>query len=217
MPQSILSLLVLFIVIFGASMLVSYGVVKLILKLRPKPTLPENALLRIKSPSGLYRARYLGTSKEGFLLSAPMQRDRHVPLRVGEDLVIEASAPGGALLFRSRVVARQTDPHALVVALPKKIHRIERRETPRSRDAEGELVRVENARAWIIDLSPEGIRCECDALVAKGERVRIDFPGESDPAYGWVLDVMPSGDGRTIARMRFEETFAAETKKFAVR
>ena len=199
----------IFFLVFAASFGLSYAISKLVIYLRPLPMPPDNATLRIRGEGGLiYRARFLGPNAKGWSFSVPMQRDSYVPLRVGEALTIEATAPGGLLLFRSKVIDRQTEPQQLVIDKPARVMKVERRKSPRTARVEGLTVRVDDVRGTLVDLSSRGACFESPRLHEKGERIRLQFPFSNEPVFGWLLDVQPKGRGAidgSLCRVVFEE------------
>lgn len=166
----------------------------------------EGAILTIRATSGVYRSHMITLGRTSWTLSAPLQRDNYVPLRVGEELIIEAATDRGALLFRSEVVARMSNPHAILIKRPTKIHRVERREHKRWPNMAGERVRVEGQVGQLLDLSEGGARVRLATKPYKGDRVRLDMPS-GKAVYAWVI----ASEG-SEARLRFEELMNPNTE-----
>lgn len=166
---------------------------------------PENAGLRIRASSGMYRSRFLGAGPSGWTFAAPIQRDAYVPIRVGEQLTIEASSANGMLLFQTEVIERDADTHQVTVAPPHRVSRIERRQARRFPEYKGVSALLDGRAATLCDLSEYGARLETDAEVRAGERVELRLDGAREPIVGWVLEATPQGRGRLIARIRFED------------
>jgi hypothetical protein len=192
------------------SAVVAYGLTAAGLLFRKKVTeqslLPGSAV-RLKTPSGVYRTRFIGPSAEGMSFAAPLQRDHYVPIGVGELVTVESPMKNGVAIFRTRVVARDADTHEILLAKPEKIYREDRRSASRRR-SEMEQIRVEDAPAWLCDLGPAGIRFRCETTIKKGERIKVELPDRNEPSYAWVLDC--SGNQSRFARShlvraRFEE------------
>ncbi len=162
--------------------------------------------VRLRTEDGLYRARFVATRTNGLALSAPIQRDRYVPIRIGEWVKVEIPTSSGVHAFRSEVIARDVDAHEITVAMPAHIHFEDRRERRRTRGA-GRAVRVEENDAWLADIADNGVCITLDRALKQGERVRVDLEGR-EPAFAWVLDCEPntgSGKGKHRVRARFEE------------
>jgi hypothetical protein len=155
--------------------------------------------LRIRATSGMYRSSFLQAGRSVWSISAPLQRDSYVPLRVGEDLVIEAPHPKGALIFRSKVIGRETMPHCLLIQRPTRIYVSERRNHKRWPEFFGAEVKLSDKAAIVVDLSEAGARFDCETKPAKGQRFRVELPWGAN-VDGWVLDT----EGNR-ARVRFEE------------
>jgi c-di-GMP-binding flagellar brake protein YcgR len=193
--QSPASLAVFFLIAFCASFFVGYAY----LRFARRRSLDTNAVLHIRAGSGMYRSRLVAIGRAAWEISAPLQRDSYVPLRVGEDLVIESPAKAGVLIFRSEVVARNLESHSLKIRAPKRLHHLDRRELKRWPHLAGESVKVEGEEGRLIDISQGGARLETEADLSRGERVRVDLPW-ADSVFAWVL----AREG-TVARLRFEE------------
>ncbi|HVT10913.1 MAG TPA: flagellar brake protein [Fimbriimonadaceae bacterium] len=197
--ENLVSLLVFFATGFAVAVAAAWLFVKVALHFRQKLIPPVGSILRIRATSGSYRSTLMKLGGSVWTISAPLQRDSYVPLRVGEEVVIEAASSRGALLFRSTIVARHTQPHSFTIRRPEKIHQVERREHKRWPHLAGESVKLEGQNGRIIDLSEGGARIQSAYRTHKGDRVRLDLPwGEA--IYGWVL----SAEGNET-RMRFED------------
>jgi hypothetical protein len=96
------------------------------------PVPPVGASLRIRADAAVYRSRFVEASAEGWVFAAPLQRDAYVPLRVGEDLVVEAEGEAERLLFRSTLVHRDGVSGRMVMERPLHVFRAE----PRKASAE---------------------------------------------------------------------------------
>ncbi|HWA82493.1 MAG TPA: flagellar brake protein [Fimbriimonadaceae bacterium] len=205
--ENLVSLLVFFATGFAVALGTAWLFVKVALHFRKKLIPPVGSVLRIRASSGSYRSTLMKLGGSVWTISAPLQRDAYVPLRVGEEVVIEAASERGALLFRSTIVARHTHPHSLTIRRPDKIHQIERREHKRWPHLAGEAVKLEGQNGRIIDLSEGGARIQSAYRTYKGDRVRLDLPwGEA--IYGWVL----SAEGNET-RLRFEDLMELRPSK----
>ncbi|MGV3615870.1 MAG: flagellar brake protein [Fimbriimonas sp.] len=90
------------------------------------PVPSAGASLRIRADAAVYRSRFLEATAEGWVFAAPLQRDAYVPLRVGEDLVVEAEEEDGRLIFRSQLVQRCAETGRMVMSRPKNVFRADR-------------------------------------------------------------------------------------------
>ena len=165
-------------------------------------------VLRLKCVHGVYRSRFLGMTANGWRVTAPLTRDSYVPLRPGDPVVIEAPIDGSALLARTSVLERDAETHELVLARPSRRYRLERREAERRCDTAGIACTVEGKPALLLDVSAFGARVRCSGVLAAGDRVRLDLAWCEEPAFGWVLEVIPAAEtagSRTICRIRFED------------
>lgn len=195
--------LVSLILFFGTGFAVALGAawlfirITLYLRTRLDPSIGDT--LRVRAASGMYRSRLLGLGRSSWTLSAPLQRDAFVPIRIGEELVIESASRQGALLFRSQVVARDPETHSLHIQRPERIHLVERRGHRRFPELEGAAVQLEGESATLMDISEGGARLHTSTKAHRGDRVRLDLPS-GDSVFAWVL----STDG-CEARLRFEE------------
>lgn len=105
------------------------GVSGLIRRLRrpPMPMPTPGAPLRIRADEAVYRSRFLEAATDGWVFAAPLQRDAYVPLRVGEDLVVEAEEPEGRLIFRAKLVERCSTTGRMVMSRPMHVFRADAR------------------------------------------------------------------------------------------
>ncbi len=203
-----LSFFGLLLLVFAATFGASYLVVWFSRGLKGSAVPIEGGAVRLKCTHGVYRSRFLGVSSAGWRLTAPLSRDSYVPLRPGDELVLEAPVVGAALTARTRVVSRDADSHELMVARPSRTHRLERRETRRLLEPNGVSCTLEGSEAAIVDISRFGARLDCSAAVGSGERVRLDLQWFEEPVFAWVLEVLPvegSRGRRTLCRVRFED------------
>lgn len=162
----------------------------------------ENAKVRMKTASAFYRCRLISHGKEGWVFSAPMQRDIYVPIPVGEEVTCEVVAKGGLIVFKTQVIARRPQESVIVVAAPKSMSFENRREEDRREGFPMEVV-VAGKNGSVMDLSPGGARVKIRGFEREGNVVRIDLPsGESRGAT--VVDSKNDHEGSVI-RLRFDE------------
>jgi hypothetical protein len=206
--MSILQLSGTLLAVLAASGLISYGLMRLSLRSRGSLAPLVGGTVRIKTIRGVYRSKLVRAGAEGWVLTAPLSRDAYVPFRVGESVVVEAPVAGGSILARTSIKHRDIETHELVLAPPRKMHPVERREMQRVQDPQGMTASLEGRPANLLDFAPFGARLECASGLASGERVRLDVPWMAEPIFGWVLEVLPSEGTqgrRMICRVSFEE------------
>ena len=201
--QEILTLLVSFSAVFGLGIIIAKAYMVLRAKPRKDAYVPvENAKVRMKTSTALYRCRLVSTAASGWVFTAPMQRDHYVPIAVGEEITCEVVAKGGVLLFTTKVIARRPIEGMIVVATPKNIKLDDRRDKTDRNEVEMEVV-VGGKPGAVIDLSPGGARVKIQGFEREGNMVRIDLPtGESRAAT--VVDSKNDHLGSVI-RLKFDE------------
>jgi hypothetical protein len=193
----------------------SFGAAYAWTALRRKPAMaPQiNTVVRFRSGAAVYRSVFLGETKGGWLLSAPLQRDHHVPVRVGEELRCEIVTAQGIRHFRSEVLERSSEPWRLLIRRPGKVELRERRDTPRRKDLSGLRADIDGETAVLVDLSDLGARVASAHAPIKGERLRVDLPWLIQPQFAYVLDVTApsSTEQRGVeVRLRFEEPLPSQ-------
>jgi|DewCreStandDraft_4_1066084.scaffolds.fasta_scaffold90308_1 hypothetical protein len=191
---ALLSVLAMVAAVFLISATLSYGFTTLARRRRAVVVPEENAVLRLRGPSGMYRCRLLRVGRDGWWVTSPLSRNAPIPLRIGENLSVEMGTPGGAILFDTRILDRDPVQHALKLDRPKKASRIERRAEARDRRWAGRPCLVDGERGEIVDTSPRGVRLVTGLGLAKGDEVRIRMPDDS-LACGWVLETEPAAFG----------------------
>ncbi len=182
---------------------------------RKLPALAPGTVLRLRAGSGMYRTRIVEDSSAHWIIEAPVQRDRYVPLRPQEPVTVEATTDSGLLRFRTEVCGRDVETRRIRIEKPRDWFCVNRRGEERRSDLEDMPVYVESRDARLVDLSCSGARVIANGSLARGERLRLDLPWSSTPVFAWALDVQPSPDGSCEVRVRFEEPLAlpATTKK----
>jgi hypothetical protein len=189
---------------FGGSLLFAYACCRLVTRLaRRLPRLEPGAVLSIRAASGVYRTRLERATVEGWIVAAPLQEDRYVPLRPGEAVYVEAPTPKGVLRFKSAIVARQADPHRFLIQTPRRGRIVERRTEPRDGSVEGQRAVVAGHPAELRNISPGGAAFAMGASLVPGDRVRVSVPGLYLEEDAWVLRVSPGVfEGRLGAEVR---------------
>lgn len=137
---------------------------------RPVKSLPAGCVVRVKSGSHLYRSRFVEANGNGWVFSAPLSRDRFIPLTIGERIVVETSRPEGLLVFETEVLSRAMHPHTFTVRMPELLRPVNRRREARiSGDAWPE-VWLGPTPGQLLDVSGSGAR------VLAGRRIEIGTP-----------------------------------------
>ncbi len=162
----------------------------------PKP----GQMIRMRGLSGFYRSRFIAAGDKVWEISLPVQRDNFVPLRVGEEIVVEASTPKGALIFRTKVFGGEVGPSRIQILAPANPQLVERREYARDPKFKGEKVKVDSLAARVIDYSQGGICLQSARTLNRGDQVRIELPWQEEPVDAWVLD----SEGLKV-RLRFSQ------------
>ena len=162
----------------------------------------ENAKVRMKTASSLYRCRLISQGPEGWVFSAPIQRDYFVPIPFGEEVTCEVLAKGGVLIFKTRVIGRRSEEKSIVVENPKNVAFENRREDDRRDDISMDVT-VAGKSGSVMDLSPGGARVKIRGFEREGNVVQIDLPsGESRAAT--IVDSKNDHIGSVI-RLKFDE------------
>ena len=204
--QSLASLFLFFAVGFGLALAGSCVAALLARRGRSTQVPKVGAKVRIRTGAGVYRSRIRSNDGSTWRVATPVQRDRYVPMREGEEVVIEAAGSKGVLLFRSRVLGEEADAGSLAIQRPDRIHYVERRSARRYPALAGSLGKLEGTEARLMDVSEGGARVCSSARVSKGDRVELELPW-GDVLYGWVL----SHEGEE-SRIRFEEPLVVEAR-----
>lgn len=193
-----------FTMVFAGSVGGSYAWFSL--RRRRQHALPTvGGTMRLRTVSGIYRARFLRETPEGWVFSAPLKRDVYVPLRPGEAVTAECPTEKGVLLFRTCIVGRENESRELILQKPKDAFPKDRREGKRVR-VEGVAVSVESHDADLIDISEGGAKAILSSRYANGDRVAVQLPWSEEPVYAAVLETqVEDGRGFYSTRMVFEE------------
>jgi len=221
---SFLQLVGVFSVIFGVSLAVAYGIHAVRRPRLSQVTLSENATVRMVGAGGVYRCHYLRSDKRGLTFSSPLQRDHYVPLRVGEQLMVQVPMPESLLTFRTSILERDAERHEFLLAHPEGVRNIDRRSEVRDVSVEGQRAVLNGDPATMMDLSAGGAKVLVDQDVDPGDQVRLELPMNLGSAYGWALESTASHRGRQSARavrIKFQVPLsglrAQRTKRFDLR
>lgn len=191
---SVLQAIQLFATAFVTSLAIGVGVSHVRLRKR-RHVLDEvrpETIVRLRSLSGMYRARFLAKDRAGIHISSPMQRDFFVPLRVGEEVSIEVPIEKGVVVFKTEVVSRDNDNHTFCLRAPAVPNMINRREEIRSVRFHGEQAFVNEEHAELVDVSRSGARVLTFAKIEPGEVVRVAIPRFDASQLAHVLDCTPA-------------------------
>jgi hypothetical protein len=171
------------------------------LNARRRRTPVENARVRFKTSSAVYRSRLISHDEETWVFAAPMQRDSFVPVPVGEECVCEVVAHGGVLVFTSKVIARQSQEGRIVIEAPVKPKLKNRRDDDRRADIPMRLL-VGNIGGEVINVSPSGAKVKLEGFQREGQTVRVDLPGGESRA-ATVIESTHDSVGSTV-RLAFD-------------
>lgn len=198
-----------FAVLFVASIAVAWLLASLRFGRYRAPDPEPGASLRVQGQGGMYRTRVLEVRGPFWVLNAPLMRDFYVPLHVGENLTVEWPMADGVMFFRTRVRARDSETHTLIIDRPAEGKKAERRGDRRLSDPNWAPVGLEGVESRLLDVSYGGAKVETVRPISIGERVRLDLPWVGSPVYGWVLEANHVSRASAEARIRFEESLAA--------
>lgn len=204
------------IVLFGASLFVSYCVMWLVSEHKSNVELAPNTSIRLIGLGGAYRCHYREMRGKRIVVTSPLQADRYVPIRVGEKLLVQASGTECMLTFRTTVVERNSTAHELILEPPTYVRRTERRSEGRSHRLRGEDALIEGELASVVDLSAAGACVVTRRRTNPGERLRFVLPSSGLDAFGWALestnDAYAGRKGYKV-RIQFEEPLAGLLKR----
>lgn len=166
------------------------------------------ALVRMKSGAHVYRSKFLRFDGNDLVFSAPLSRDSYVPLHPGDVLTLETTTPSGLLVLQSKVSSRELDPHELLITEPHEVAFFNRRMAHRVAYGQNVTVEVDQTECLLMDVSERGIKFRCWREHAKGERVNIRLPWDSEAVGAWIIDCKQlTGEfaGKTEYRAIFED------------
>ncbi len=162
------------------------------------------AKAKIKCNSGVFKTRFSMVSANEWWIHAPLEKGEIVPLRVGEEMILETVGSSGRLLFRTTIVERNGEQKLLKVAIPELIHTANRRTEERKNIFVGKMVEVEGRELSVVDVSETGLCAKSSKPFIPGDWVKIKLPN-SKTLFAWVLANEFRGEDRVV-RFRFEES-----------
>lgn len=204
----IVDLFALFFLVVGLSYLLTRAAMKTKRVKTSDLELVDGQVLRLITPSGSYRTHLVATRSGSLLISAPLHRDRYVPLRVGEKIVVQSPGFDSLLTFHTTVTDRDSVTHELTLSPPTWFRRTDRRCEPRFLAVKGEHASLNRKPAVLQDLSAWGAKLITSERVSPGDYVAVQLPSEYGEARGYALEVRSSAwEGRSCCevRIRFEE------------
>ena len=163
----------------------------------------SNASIQLRRGIELLHSRFIREDDAGWVITLPTYRDQVVSLGSGDHLTVWAAAANG--LRRYETVVLETSNDKVLLAKPKRAHRAERRQYARITNFINPSAKVDGQNAMLLDLSSLGARILSEAVIRKGERVKLQITDQS--CFGWVLDSRGGASG-SILRIRFEEPVA---------
>lgn len=159
--------------------------------------------VRIRARHGVYRAFVESADQRFWTISAPLQRNAHVPLQAGEPVILEVPSQAGVYLYRTVVMDREMDGRRIRLQTPHATRPIDRREQRRDNRVAGTRAFLDDHGAAIFDLSEDGICLASEVELDRGTRVKVLSPGLGLERMGWVLDSTADVlDGRQARRYR---------------
>lgn len=165
----------------------------------------ENAKVRFKTSTNLYRSRLLEATENEWVFAAPLQRDSYVPIPVGSEIVCEVVCRGGVLIFSSIITDRDAERGALMIKAPLNPKLMDRRDEIRRVDIPMELV-VGKEKGEVMDLSSGGARIKIKGYEREGKEIGVALPN-GDQRIGTVVDTANSEMG-SIIRLKFDRPIA---------
>ncbi len=209
--NDVLTMLGLFALVFGFSMAVTYLVSSWKGRRVQEVNLPAETKVRLIGAGGAYRCYYLRTDSEGLVFSTPLQKDRYVPLRIGDSLIVQAPTTDGLVTFSSEILDRCPESHELRLSHPKIVRRTDRRSEPRLTIFDEAHVQVNGQASELKDLSAGGSRLVTKAVIGPGDRVSVTLPRGMGHVEGWTLDAQPAafeGHPAREVRIQFDQPLA---------
>lgn len=198
--SSLLQLIGLFILVFGVSLIASFGLHSMRKPWRKKLEIEPNTMVRLVGAGGVYRCHYLSHDRKGVRVSSPIQRDHYIPLRVGEQMMVQVPQDAGLLVFRTTIIERDAESHEFLLGSPEAVRHIERRSEQRDSSVEGKGIEFNGEPATLIDISAGGAKVLTQVEVDPGDQVRIKLHANLGEAYGWALESTASQRDRRPAR-----------------
>lgn len=209
--NDVLSMLGLFALVFGFSMAVTYLVSSWKGRKVQEVNLPAETKVRLVGAGGAYRCYYLRTEREGLIFSTPLQKDRYVPLRIGDSIIVQAPTSEGLVTFSSEILERSSESHELRLGHPKIVRRTDRRSEPRLTLFDEAVVQLNGQPSHLKDLSAGGGRVVTKAVIGPGDRVTMSLPKGLGKVEGWTLDTQPAaleGHPAREVRIQFDQPLA---------
>jgi hypothetical protein len=208
--MEILQAIGLFAMVFTASLAVSYLVSSWKGRKVEEVKILENTKVRMVGAGGAYRCFYLRAERRGLIFSNPLQKDRYVPLRVGDAMIVQVPGEEGLMTFCSEILVRSIDTHELTLAHPKLVRRMDRRSEERDTTCRGSLTEVNGIAGEMVDLSAGGMKAVLAGHVTPGEPVTVKLPAGMGIVDGWALEAVPAAwEGRLAreVRVQFQRPF----------
>ncbi len=209
--NDVLTMLGLFALVFGFSMAVTYLVTSIKGRRVEPVNLPEDTKVRMVGAGGAYRCYYLRTEEDGLIFSTPLQKDRYVPLRVGDSMIIQAPTHEGLVTFSSDILDRCGETHEIRLAHPKIVRRTDRRSEPRMTLIDDPNICLNGETSLLQDISAGGSRVITRAAVVPGDRVSVSLPKGLGHVEGWALETLPAafeGSPAREVRIQFDQPLA---------
>lgn len=151
---------------------------------------PFGAQVRIRTLGAIYDSRFMGTTREGWAIETLAEA---IPtVRMGESVLVEISCENGVVRFRSELVDLMDDHNATVMRPPSETLLGNRRNQKRHVFDDRPTIYVEGTCSLMQDLSEGGAKISTPHLLRRGERVKLEIPGQKESLSGHVLEVIPN-------------------------
>lgn len=187
----------------GVSTLLGFAFVKFF-RGKQAPVPKTNAIFRISSLGTVYRSQFIGERPDGWAFTPPIQRDNHVPIKVGEPVVLETVVDHGVAVYRATLKSRSNSPAMIIVEKPTFWRIEDRRDSVRIAEVGHMTAKLDGDTVGLLDMSACGARIRSQARHEAGQRVTLEVAGFADAIHAWVIDSDRKGD-RYVMRLRFEE------------
>ena len=178
--------------LFVAWMLTTHMWSKFLAKVFPKRLVvpPFGARVKIRTAGAVYDSCFMGTTTQGWAIENLAEA---IPaVRMGESVLVEISCENGAVRFRSELLELLDNHNATIMRPPTETVLGNRRNQKRHVFESRPTIYVEGTSSIMQDVSEGGARISTPHLLRRGERVKLEIPGQTDPLLGHVLEVFPN-------------------------
>lgn len=150
---------------------------------------PHGASVKVRTLEATYSSRFIGVTPNGWAIESIAEA---IPaVRLLESAVAEIACENGVVRFRTEIVELTSSHHATVMRPPIETRVGNRRNRKRVELEERPAVYLEGLNGVIQDISEGGARLSANHVARKGERVRLNIPGSTEPLVGHVVEALP--------------------------